>query len=85
MFHAALAVTYAALSLLYILYITRNLPATPRALGVVGGVAMQWLIAYVIYNLPFAVAVVFFAANVACWAAMYWSERQFGVVMLGKK
>jgi hypothetical protein len=82
---ASLAVAYAVLSSLYILYITRDLSKKPRALGVVGGIAMQWLIAYVIFVLPLNLAIVFFAANVACWAAMYWSEHAFGVVMLGKQ
>jgi len=79
-----LALVYALLSSAFIVYITRALPPGPRALGLVGGVAMQLFIAHVISVLPLTLARAFFAANVACWAAILWSERAYGIGMLGK-
>jgi hypothetical protein len=78
-----LALAYAVLSTAFIAYITRPLPPGPRALGLVGGVAMQLFIAYIISVLPTTLARAFFAANVACWVAILWSERAYGIGMLG--
>lgn len=79
-----IAIAYALLSSAFIVYITRPLPPVPRTLGLVGGVAMQLFIAYIISVLPSTLARAFFAANAACWLAILWSERAYGIGMLGR-